>query len=115
MSDRIGRPTREKYQAFLDQALSLEFITIEEYEDRVTILQSATMMEDINTRVVHDFSRGQKSTWNDEWEKRRDRGLALPYELTPGKLPRMTAGNKILIAVAALGWVLFILSATGVL
>lgn len=114
--ERIGEPTRAKWRAFLDRALDLEYLTLEEYHERMEVLLAARTMQDIEAAVTHDFSKKDRENWNEEWGKRRDKGLALPNRVTPAPLPRSRESINVdkfladaVVALCIAGWVMFAL------
>lgn len=122
MSELIGEPTRAKWRAFLDRALDLEYIDPEEYTERMEALLKSRTMSDIQTTATNGFSKKNIETWNDEWDKRRKKGLALPNKITPAPLPARRESINVdafladaVVALCIIGWVAFILVFTGVI
>ena len=68
---RIGRPTRDKWLAFLSKAAELEYITLEEFTERAEMILQAVTQEEIDAVCADLPSRG----WNEAWGKLREKGL----------------------------------------
>lgn len=114
--ERIGEPTRAKWRAFLDRALDLEYLSLEEYHERMEALLTAKTVEEIDDTVVFDFSNKDRKNWNEEWGKRRDKGLALPNRVTPAPVPRKRESINVdkfladaVVALCIVGWAMFAL------
>lgn len=100
MSIRIGDPTREKWQPFLDKCLAMGFLTPEEHLDKTQILLEGKT----NTEIEKAYKDLNWEPWSDAWNKAREKGLARKMEILPDFPGRGIAVPWHLIAIA--GWVL---------
>jgi hypothetical protein len=77
--ERIGRPTKDKWLAFLRKALELEYITQEEFTERMEIVLQATVMDEVRPAYEDLPWKG----WANEWDKLREKGHVLKNGIVP--------------------------------
>ena len=81
---RIGDPTRVKWTAFLNQALALNYITVNEFTERMEAVQEATRMGEIWDAIhLGEWADGDIKRWTRDWSERREAGLEVKYGIRP--------------------------------
>lgn len=87
-NQRIGKPTRDKWLAFLSRCLELEYLTLDEYITRMEIVQSAKVYADYSP-AIQDLPWQE---WSRAWDDDRERGLHPKAEVLPD---RPASGTRI--------------------
>lgn len=102
MSDRIGDPTREKWQPFLDKCLMMGVLAPEEHLHRSQLLLEAKT----NAETEKAYKDLSWEPWSVAWNKAREKGLARKTEILPDFPERKIVIPWRLIAIT--GWALFL-------
>lgn len=89
-SERIGDPGREKWSEFLSIAFEQGYLTKDEFEERITVVQNAKYMDEI--RTTHAGMENRASEFSKEYNKLREKGLRSKTEIHP-RIPPGTVDN----------------------